>query len=214
MKKALRYAVIILALPLLALVIWHFGFHRDHHANHNQHPALVPTEGFGSVGAFTLINQDGVPFGSKELDGNIWVGNFIFTRCAGPCPIISGKMAGLQKEFGQHANLKFISFSVDPNYDKPPVLSQYAKTYGAKKGTWYFLTGSRPEVYDLIREKFRLAVQESEMMEMPENNDHILHSLHFVLVGKKGDIQGYYNSNDPEAVSDLKVKLNYLLKRN
>jgi len=209
-KAVLRFISLTLGLILVALMGWHF-MGMKHHNHHGSHPALIPTEGFGSVGKFTLINQDGKKFGSADLKNHPWIGNFIFTRCAGPCPIMSAKMSRLAEDYKKHSELKFISFSVDPDYDSPEKLTTYAKTYGADHNRWHFLTGKRDSIYSLIRNQFHLAVKESEFIEGPEDPNQILHSLHFVLVDAQGGIQGYYNSNDAEALADLNVKVKNLL---
>jgi len=204
-KKIFKVSVLVLALVLIGMTVWHMKGMKHHH------PALIPPEGLGQIEPFELTNQDGDTYGSKDLNGNLWLGNFIFTRCAGPCPIMSTRMAALQDDFGPQPNLKFVSFSVDPDFDTPPILKKYAKTYGAKEN-WHFLTGTRDKMYALIRNQFKLAVKESE--HIPHDNDEmqILHSLHFVLVDEKGGIQGYFNSNDFDAMKDLSVKLKSLLK--
>jgi len=208
MKLIIRIFTIGLGVIIIGLLIWHkLGNPNKHHPQQ-----VIAAEGFGWVQDFSLINQEGQTFGLKELKGNYWLTNFIFTRCAGPCPIISSKMAGLQKEYGKFEGLKFVSFSVDPEYDQPSVLKKYAERYGALKDRWFFLTGKRDEVYNLIRGSFHLPTDEP-------NDDHdtndmeILHSLHFVLVDPRAEIKGYFNSNDPEAMGDLKLQLNSLLNQ-
>ncbi|OVE77040.1 hypothetical protein BVX98_03795 [bacterium F11] len=171
---------------------------------------MIPVDGYGPVGDFELTNQDGQPFGSNDLKGKNWIGNFIFTRCQGPCPILSAKVAGLQKEFNKAGNLHFVSFSVDPDFDDPSVLKTYAKKYDADHKRWHFLTGKRKDIYNLIRTSFKLAVEEPPSASTDVM--HILHSLHLVFVDQDGKIEGYYNSTDPRAVSDLKLKLSHLVK--
>ncbi len=61
-----------------------------------------------------------------DLAGDVWVSAFIFTRCPMSCPKISSVMKSLQEPLGK-AGVRLVSFSVDPDYDTPAVLSRYAQ---------------------------------------------------------------------------------------
>ncbi|MCB0302572.1 MAG: SCO family protein [Calditrichaeota bacterium] len=84
------------------------------------------------VPEFTLTERSDRPFGLDDLRGNIWIADFIFTTCAGPCPIMSQRMSRLQSDFANAAKVKLVSFSVDPEQDTPEVLRAYADTYQAQ----------------------------------------------------------------------------------
>ena len=43
----------------------------------------------GSVPAFTLTNQLSQPVTRDDLKGRVWIADIIFTRCAGPCPVMT-----------------------------------------------------------------------------------------------------------------------------
>ena len=106
---------------------------------------------------FRFTERSGDPFGSDELRGKIWIADFVFTSCAGPCPIMSRRMSDLQSDLTELEDVKFVSFSVDPERDTPEVLRQYADSYGAGPN-WYFLTGDRTALYDMCLPGLRLAV--------------------------------------------------------
>ena len=76
---------------------------------------------YGTVPTFQLTNQNGQPFGSAQLVGKIWIADFIYTTCPGPCPMISGRMSELQKPL-ENSDVHLVSFSVDPDKDTPAVL--------------------------------------------------------------------------------------------
>src|SRR2546425_11113271 len=80
---------------------------------------------YGTAPAFQLVNQNGQPFGSAQLAGKIWVADFIYTTCPGPCPMISSRMRELQKPL-EKSDVKLISWSVDPDKDTPQVLRGHA----------------------------------------------------------------------------------------
>lgn len=109
---------------------------------------------YGQVPAFVLTAQSGRPFARNALDGQVWVADFIYTTCTGPCPLMSMKMRRIQKA---NPDVRLVSFTVDPEHDTPPVLAAYAKRYQADPNRWYFLTGSRQELNALARDAFKLS---------------------------------------------------------
>ncbi len=150
---------------------------------------------------FNLTNQVGAPVGLDDLQGKIWVADFIFTTCAGPCPIMSNKMAGLQNYFRLHPEVQFVSYTVNPEYDTPQVLAQYGQRYGAQSDRWTFLTGAIEDIHRLAAEGFKMG-----SMDTPVN-----HSTYFALVDGRGRVRGYYNSEDEPAINTLIYDIQELL---
>lgn len=146
-----------------------------------------PLEIFGQVPPFRLTAQDGSTFDSAALRGKVWVADFIFTNCEGPCPRMSGKMESLQREAPE--TLRLVSFSVDPARDTPAVLAKYARQFHADTRRWTFLTGDRAALNQLGATAFHLQAVDGALV----------HSTRFALVDRKGRIRGYYSigSDDP-----------------
>lgn len=159
-------------------------------------PAPSPIPSYGPAPSFRLINQNKQLFDSAQLQGRVWVADFIFTSCAGNCPLMSTRMASLQRRLP--AEILLISVSVDPKRDTPPVLAEYTRRYGAQPGRWIFLTGAEEEVRRMVEQGFRLSAAEGGSPEEP-----VIHSMRFVLVDRGGSIRGYYDSNDPAQVERL-----------
>lgn len=155
-----------------------------------------PLPAYGSVPAFSLTDQTGAEYGSDALAGYVWVADFVFTRCAGPCPRLSRHMAKLQDALGDEPRVRFVSVSVDPEYDTPERLADYAKRFGADTATWSFLTGGKKQIYGLISDGFKLAVRDGELGPDGEPGSGIItHSTRFVLVDAKGQIRGYFSGD-------------------
>lgn len=152
--------------------------------------------------AFEFTNSQGKKVGKKDLLGKVWVADFIFTRCGGTCPILSAHMADLQKAFLPREDLKLVSFTVDPEHDKPKVLAKYAAKFNASSA-WEFLTAPQKRTAELMSKGFLLA---------GGGGDEIAHSFRFVLVDKEGRIRGYYAVQEPEKLAALKADLHSLLK--
>ena len=161
---------------------------------------------YGTVPAFQLTNQDGQPFGSGQLAGKIWIADFVYTTCPGPCPMISGRMSELQKPL-EKSDVHLVSFSVDPEKDTPAVLRSYAAKLQAEPGRWDFLTGAKSEIYKLSHDGFKLAVSDgNDALGLP------VHSTRMVLVDRYGQIRGYYGATEPDAITKLIADTNHLLR--
>ena len=159
---------------------------------------------YGTVNSFSLIDQDNQAMTEAALDGDIWIADFIFTRCQGPCPKMTGKMYDLQNKFSDYSDVKFLSVSVDPEFDTPDVLTAYAEKFNADAQRWRFLTGEKETVRELAISSLKLNLIDGT------ENQSIIHSTRFVLIDKKRQIRGYYDSELPEALSQLAVDVAYL----
>jgi protein SCO1/2 len=102
---------------------------------------------------FALVDQAGQPLSLGDLRGKILLVDFVFTRCAGPCPILTGIHVGLQRSLDPalRERVRFVSITLDPAHDSPEVLSEYAQARGADLSGWSFLTGPPAAVEDVVR---------------------------------------------------------------
>lgn len=156
----------------------------------------------GSVPPFQLTDQNGHLFDSaKTLKSTIWIADFIFTNCPGPCPRMSSQMKQAQTYLSS-TGIKLLSFTVDPDNDTPQVLFEYSRHYDARAGTWYFLTGPKPALQALSKDAFKLG----------DIDDTLEHSTRFTLVDRKGRIRGYYLSSEAHAVDQMVADAKALLK--
>ena len=155
------------------------------------------------VPPFELVNRDGRTVSLDDLSGTPWIANFIFTRCGGACPRMTERMRHLGSTLGRLGVVRRVSFSVDPTYDTPEVMAAYAATYSISDPGWYFLTGDREPIYELIRDGFLLAVDSEPPPEIVRAEEPIVHSSRFVLVDAAGAIRGYYESTEPGKLDEL-----------
>lgn len=171
-----------------------------------QHLASRQIQNYGAVPPFQLTNQDGRPFGSSNLTGKIWIADFIYSTCPGPCPMISTRMSEMQKPL-EKTDVQFVSFTVDPDKDTPERLHEYAGQLNAEPGRWNFLTGPKSEIYNLSANGFKLAVADRN-----SENPQPLHSTRMILVDRHGQIRGYYDAVTADAITKLLADANHLLK--
>lgn len=158
-------------------------------------PAPAPT--FGRVPAFTLTTDRGEALRGSDLRGGVYVVNFIFTRCASICPDLTRAMKEVQDAFESRGfrDARLVSISVDPEYDTPERLREYAARFGARPERWSFLTGDPAAVRALVVEGFRVPLDEPQIPNAGAPID-IAHTGKFVLVDREGAIRGYFDSDD------------------
>jgi protein SCO1 len=176
-------------------------------------PALFPAFAGRPIRLWT--DPEFHPAGKKRktfkpagFEGESLGGRFYLHALPGPLPAANRPHGGTPKRISIFSRapvpgLRFVSFSVDPAFDTPEVLSKYADTYGADPARWYFLTGETEQVYQLVRHGFHLAIQQNEAgREKPE--EAITHSVSFVLVDGNGSIRGYYEGTDADDMKRLR----------
>jgi len=164
---------------------------------------------FGRLPEFRLQDHYGHPATLAGLKGQIWVADFIFTRCGGACPAMTARMARLRREVPDE--VVFVSFTVDPANDTPGVLARYAANFKAGEG-WRFVTGPQKDLYALSTAGFKLAAMEvpAAQQRPGEGDGPFLHSSKFVLVDGGGDIRGYYDSTDEDEVKKLAADIAHI----
>ncbi len=155
----------------------------------------------GSVPSFQFTDTSEQDFGLENLRGQVWVVDFIFTTCPGPCPAMAQQMSRIHHQFRSVSRVHQVSISVNPAYDTPAILADYAKRFDADTRQWHFLHAPEEEVLKLTVEGFK----------MGNPDDVIAHSQRFALVDGQGQIRGYYLGTDATSVDQLILDLNSLI---
>lgn len=158
---------------------------------------------------FVFTNQEGKTVGRDDMEGYVTIVDFFFTSCPSICPIMSDEMERVNDMFRDHPEVRIMSISIDPEYDSPEILQEYADKHHAEAGKWDFLTGDKLETYRLARCGF--VIPTIDGMGVP---DDFVHSDKFVLVDRQGRIRGYYSGTDREAVDLLMLEAKVLLHGN
>ena len=156
---------------------------------------------------FGFVNQDTVPFISKDLDGKIYVVDFFFTSCPSICPIMTANMLKLQKRFSSFEDFEIVSFTVDPKRDTPARLREYADQRMIDTDKWNFLTGEQDSLYAVAYDYLSSAMEDSLAA------GGFLHTEYFVLVDKEGNLRsrddeqgniiGVYDGTEAQHIRDL-----------
>ncbi len=157
---------------------------------------------------FSFQDRSGRVFSSSELKGKIWVADFIFTHCAGSCPILSQQMSLLLKDWKDDPRFKLLSMTVDPERDNVETLRKYAEDLHAPRDKWFFLTGPKKDLYRVIREGFLLAAGDAQFK---DPGYEYIHSSRMVLVDAQGMARGTYDIEVPVDMPKLRRDIRYLL---
>lgn len=170
-----------------------------------------PLPVLSEVPDFVLTERSGRSVSRADFEGEVWVADFIFTTCAGPCPLMSRHMARLQDRLGER-KVRLVSFTVDPERDTPEILAEYAKRYGADPDRWLFLTGEKQALYDMIRKGFLLAIDDGSLSADGKPGPGIItHSVKFVLIDGAGRIRGYYSGEEADVAEKILPGIDRLL---
>jgi protein SCO1/2 len=150
---------------------------------------------YGAVPAFSLVDQHSRTVTNQTLQGSPWIADFIFTRCSGQCPMMTAQLSKVGADVPK--DVKLVSFTVDPAWDSPHVLSEYAEDYGADS-RWLFVTGDPAVIRRICRDGFKLSVSDDV------DPGLLTHSSRLALVDREGKIRGYYEASDEAALRQLR----------
>ncbi len=132
---------------------------------------------------FALYDQEGRVVQSARFRGKQVMLNFIFSRCpvATMCPASTMKMMGTQKLAREAGvpTIEFVSITLDPAYDTPAVLKEYAATRGIDTTNFSFLTGPENAIKDLLTQFGVIAEFDGALLK---------HTLSTLLIDENGRI--------------------------
>ena len=148
----------------------------------------------GSIASFTLTNQDGRATTPADLSNRVWVADIIFTRCAGPCPIITGHMKSLEDALPKTSDARLVTLTTDPDYDTPAMMKRYGERFGADFSRWMFLTGTKAEIGALGAGSLKLSAVPKPPADQTNAVDLFIHTTIFVIVDKHARLRGSFET--------------------
>ena len=163
------------------------------------------TPAIGTVPDFHFATQDGKTLTRQDLLGKVWVIDFFFTRCPGPCPMMSSRLAEISKELKKAKDVRLVSLSIDPEHDTPAVLNEYAAKVGADPDRWIFLTGPKNQVEEFTTKGMLQALSNAD----PATP---VHSTRFLVIDRQGRIRSARKLDEPELVQKLLMDIGNLLR--
>ena len=173
-------------------------------------PALVDPSAMGHedhrILPFHCVNQNGDTITLKEVEGQVLVVDFFFTRCATICPVLTANMKRVQDRFIEDDRVRLLSHSVTPVADSVSVLSRYGEKMGVDASRWWLMTGEKPEIYKLARKSYFAALDEGD-----GGFQDFVHTENMVLVDRLGRLRGFYDGTDLDEVNRLVRDLEFLI---
>lgn len=140
---------------------------------------------------FSLINDVNKPVKLSDSNGKVRLLTFIYTRCPTSCPLITHDMALIQNDLKKEGlfgkDVDFISITIDPQYDKGPVLQNYAASFKADPTGWQFLTGDPADISNVLKNYGIYSENTTESL--------ITHSAVEYLIDKNGNIRKKYGTD-------------------
>ncbi|MDE1170525.1 MAG: SCO family protein [Verrucomicrobium sp.] len=191
--------ILLLGAVLTVFVLRHLG---------GMHKEEEPLPRYAQIHPFSFVDQDGRPFTEKDLLGKVWVAQFFFTSCPGPCPAVSHQISQLQDMLSGVPEFRLVSIAIDPENDTPAALREYAARMGAQPGRWIFLTGTPEGLAQLVRQDFMIGFQKNP----DPSQGRYLHSTKVALVDPQGVVRGYYEGLDMEAPQRILSDIGRLLR--
>ena len=191
-----RWLIIILGLVIVAVLLYRWS------GSSQVSPASALPR-LRTVPPFSLTERSGKTITNRDLTGKIWVADFIYTTCPGPCPLVTASMARVQNALENDPRVQLVTFTVDPETDTPAVLAKYADQYGADPDRWWFLTGPEKPLYDLIQNGFLQVVQDNRGQPALAGQYTVTHSTYFVLVDADGNMRGSFEGVSADGPASL-----------
>jgi protein SCO1/2 len=159
------------------------------------------------VSDFSLTDRNERTVTLADLKGKVWVADFFYSTCPGPCPALSSRLSSLQAELGRDDRVRLVSISTDPEKDTPAVLRQYAEKFQAND-RWLFLTGPKSAIRELALSGFKLPFEETSAGPEP-----IIHTTRLILVDQTGNIRGLYDGLANDSTAQVLRDVRRLLDR-
>ena len=144
------------------------------------------------VEPFAFTNQHNEEVTLDDLEGEVWLAQFVFTNCTSVCGPMMNNMAELQDELGKEnvEDYKIVSFTVDPKFDSPEALKSYLDEYApSDESKWEMLTGyKQEEIAEIAKKSFATMV-----IPATESSDQVTHGINFALVNQEGVVVKLYD---------------------
>lgn len=162
-----------------------------------------------SVRPFTFKNQDGKMVSEKDLFGKVYLAEFFFTTCKSICPIMNSNMKVVHDKYRNEPNFLILSHTCDPETDSVARIKEYADSLKADTKRWWFLTGSKVDLYTAARMSY--------LLDDPKNNvgkveDQFLHTQFIALVDKNGKVRKIYDGLKKDELAEIDTDVPKLLK--
>ena len=162
-----------------------------------------------TISNFSFINQNGKIVNNSTFNNSIYIADFFFTSCPTICPLMKSEMMRVYKKYENEENVKFLSHTINPNYDNVERLKEYSKKFNINSNKWHFVTGDINEIYEIGFKSYMVISSEDSL-----SPGGFLHSGAFLLVDKNRKIRGVYDGTNKVDINKLIDEIPILLNEN
>jgi len=163
----------------------------------------IPDTIYHTIPNFNLTDQNGDPVSLKTFENKIMIAGFFYTRCPTVCRVINKYVSQLDSVYAKNKRVNFVSITVDPGYDIPQVLKNYAKSFKASP-KWLFLTGDTTAIFNLARNGFLVNAVQADKNEF-------IYSDKLILIDPERRIRGFYTGASTTDVNRLDDEIKVLI---
>jgi len=160
---------------------------------------------YHTIAKFQFVDQDSSIVTNETFKDQIYVSDFFFTSCRSICPIMKTQMLRAYQATEKIPDVKFLSHSIDPEYDTVALLHDYANRLGVSSDRWHFVTGIKDSIYKIAQTSYFATAMEDK-----SEPDGFIHSGAFLLIDKQQRIRGKYDGTKKEDVDRLLVDIDRL----
>jgi len=153
---------------------------------------------YHTIADFSFTNQLGNVITQKDIHNNIFVVEYFFSTCQGICPKMNKNMMKVAKTYGNDLKFKILSHTVKPDEDSVATLLAYAEEHNANPKMWWFLTGSKKDLYEMARKSYLMDHEDGD-----GGDGDFIHTQFFALIDKQKRIRGFYDGTDSLEVTNL-----------
>ncbi len=155
-------------------------------------PAPYSEQRFGEIPPFSFTERSGATVTLESLLGAPWVAVPFFVRCTGPCPSLTGDIRAMLYEELAGTDVRIVSFSVDPEFDTPEELANYAERFKIEGDRWLFVTGPEGEVPAFVRDALGVPVARAAADSGLPAGEMVTHGTKLPVIDESGRIAGWY----------------------
>lgn len=161
-----------------------------------------------NVRPFSFTNQDGRIVTEKDIVGKVVIVEYFFTTCNGICPKMNKNMQAIYGIFKDVPDFVILSHTVDPEIDTVERMKRYSDSIGGSSRNWWFLTGTKENLYRSARESYMLDNEENSSKNISEQ---FIHTQFFAIVDRNGRVRGIYDGLKKDEVKQLEEDAKLLL---
>lgn len=153
-----------------------------------------------SVKPFSFINQDGNRVTEKDMVGKVYVAAFFFTTCTSICPPMNNNLKKVYEKYKNEKDFFILSHTCMPEIDSAAVLKAFSDKMNVDTKKWIFLTGRKDSLYNMARTSYTIDDPQKVLTKI---EDDFIHTQHWALVDKNGDVRKIYDGLKKAEVEQL-----------